>query len=174
MPTPHAAALTDRRLTVEWQDPRPALRAGAGLSGLDALQRMVAGEFPPPPIAQLMGFRLVRVAPGEAVFECCPGEQHYNPLGTVHGGLAMTLLDSAMGCAIHTLRPPGSGYTTLEAKVNMVRAISAETGKIHCTGAVIHHGRSTATAEGRLVDAAGRLLAHGTTTCLLFEAPTAK
>jgi len=166
MTAPH-----ERRLTVEWQNPRPANLAGADLTGLQFMQRMIAGEFPPPPIAQLMGFTLVSVAPGEAVFECRPGEQHYNPLGTVHGGLAMTLLDSAIGCCIHTLLPARTGYTTLEAKVNLVRAMSANTGLVRCTGRVIHNGRSTATSEGRLEDTTGRLLAHGTTTCIVFSAP---
>ena len=167
----HDTTQPQRRLTVDWQDPGPSIRAGAGLTGLAYMQRMISGEFPPPPIAQLMGFSLVSVAPGEAVFECRPGEQHYNPLGTVHGGLAMTLLDSAMGCCIHTLLPAGTGYTTLEAKVNLVRAMTADTGVVRCTGRVIHSGRSTATSEGRIEDAAGRLLAHGTTTCIVFSAP---
>jgi uncharacterized protein (TIGR00369 family) len=103
-----------------------------------------------------------------AVFECNPGEQHYNPIGVVHGGLAMTLLDSAMGCCVHTRLPPGTGYTTLEVKVNLVRPITIKTGLIRATGKVIHFGGRTATAEARLEDAAGKLFAHGTTTCIIL------
>ncbi len=163
-------AKTERRLTVEWDDPFVPLAAGRELSGLEYMRRMIAGEFPPPPIAKLVGFRLAAVAPGEAVFECEPGEQHYNPIGVVHGGLAMTLLDSAMGCAVHTLLAKGTGYTTLEVKVNLVRAMTKDTGLLRCTGKVIHQGRSTATAEGRIEDAAGKLYAHGSTTCIVFGA----
>ena len=105
---------------------------------------------------------------GLAVFECEPAEQHYNPIGVVHGGLAMTLLDSAMGCCVHTRLPAGTAYTTLEVKVNLVRAITAKTGLIRATGKVIHLGGKTATAEGRLEDAAGKLYAHGTTTCIIL------
>jgi len=102
------------------------------------------------------------------LFECEPGEQHYNPIGVVHGGLAMTLLDSAMGCSVHTRLPAGKGYTTLEAKVNLVRAITIRTGTLRATGRVIHLGGKTATAEGRLEDADGKLYAHGTTTCIVL------
>jgi uncharacterized protein (TIGR00369 family) len=157
-----------RKLTVEWDDPFVPLAAGKGLSGLEYMRRLIAGEFPQAPIMKLLGFRLASVAPGEAVFECVPGEQHYNPIGVVHGGLAMTLLDSAMGCCVHTLLPQGAGYTTLEVKVNMVRAITRDTGLLRSTGKVIHQGRTTATAEGRLEDAAGKLYAHGTTTCIIL------
>src|SRR5205823_1752964 len=138
------------------------------LSGLDYLRLLQSGELPPPPISRLLGFRLAEVSEGRAVFECEPGEQHYNPIGVVHGGLAATLLDSAMGCAIQTTLPAGAGYTTLEIKVNFVRAITARTGLVKAAAAVIHAGRSTATADGRLEDSAGKLLAHATTTCLIF------
>jgi len=157
-----------RRLTVEWDDPFVPLAAGKELSGLEYMQRLIAGEFPPPPISKLLGFRLASVAPGEAVFECLPGEQHYNPIGVVHGGLAMTLLDSAMGCCVHTLLPKGAGYSTLEVKANMVRAITQDTGLLRAFGKVIHQGRTTATAEGRLEDASRKLYAHGTTTCIIL------
>jgi len=161
---------TSRRIVIEWDDPFVALAAGKDMSGLDYMQCLIDGKFPQPPIAQLLGFRLATVASGEAVFECKPGEQHYNPIGVVHGGLAMTLLDSAMGCAVHTLLPRGGGYTTLEVKVNLVRAITQETGLVRSLGKVIHQGRTTATAEGRIEDAAGKLYAHGTTTCLILGA----
>ena len=138
------------------------------LPGIDFLRAIRDGSLPPAPMAELLGFRLVEVEPGRAVFEIVPGQRHYNPLGTVHGGLAMTLLDSAMGCAVHTQLPAGSGYTTLEAKTNLVRAITAETGKLRAIGRTIHVGSRVGTAEGRLEDAAGKLYAHGTTTCIIL------
>jgi uncharacterized protein (TIGR00369 family) len=156
-------------LTATWQDPKALAEAGRSQSGLDFMRAMIAGTIPPPPIAQLMGFRLVEVDHGHAVFECIPGEQHYNPIGVVHGGLAMTLLDSCMGCCVHTSLPAGTGYTTLEAKVNLVRAITATTGPMRAIGKLVHGGKSIATAEGRLVDAAGKLYAHGTTTCIVLN-----
>ena len=161
--------MSHRSLSVTWDDPQAAFAAGVKLSGIDYMNEMIAGRIPPPPIARLMGFRIAQVGEGLAVFECEPGEQHYNPIGVVHGGLALTLLDSAMGCCVHTRLPAGTGYTTLEAKVNLVRAITAKTGLIRATGKVIHFGGKTATAEGRLEDAAGKLLAHGTTTCIILS-----
>ena len=157
-----------RSLTVSWDDPHAAFASGKALAGIEYMKEMIAGRIAPPPIMRLMGFRLAQVGEGLAVFECEPGEQHYNPIGVVHGGLAMTLLDSAMGCCVHTRLPAGVGYTTLEVKVNLVRAITAKTGTIRATGEVIHFGGKTATAEGRLEDAAGKLLAHGTTTCIIL------
>ena len=149
-------------------DPRVVAEKGLQLSGMDYIQAIFAGELPPPPIAELMGFHGVLAEPGRAVFEMEPGPQHYNPIGSVHGGVALTLLDSAMGCAVHTLLAAGVGYTTLEVKTNFVRPITAETGVIQCEGIVIHQGSRIATAEGKLTDASGKLLAHGTTTCLIF------
>ncbi len=156
-------------LNVSWDDPRALAEAGRAMSGIEFLRSMAEGKFPPPPIAQLMGFRLVEVDHGHAVFECTPGEQHYNPIGVVHGGLAMTLLDSCMGCSVHSAMPAGSGYTTLEAKVNLVRAITSTTGPIRAIGKLIHAGKSIATAEGRILDAGGKLYAHGTTTCIILN-----
>jgi uncharacterized protein (TIGR00369 family) len=138
--------------------------------GLTFLRKLVSGEYPSPPIAQTLGFDLVEIDHGKAVFEGTPGFQHYNPLGTVHGGFAMTLLDSCLGCCIHTTMAKGEGYTTLEIKVNLVRAITKDTGLIRATGRLIHRGRTTATAEGDIRDTAGNLLAHGTTTCIIFPA----
>ena len=157
-----------RSLTVSWDDPQAAFAAGAKLAGLDYMRGLIAGRIAPPPIMKLLGYRLAEVGEGLAVFECEPGEQHYNPIGVVHGGLAMTLLDSAMGCAVHTRLPHGKGYTTLEVKVNLVRAITTQTGTVRAIGKVIHFGGKTATAEARLEDAAGKLFAHGTTTCILL------
>lgn len=133
---------------------------------------MINGDLAPPPFAALMGMTLISAEPGVAVFAAEPGEYLYNPLGVVHGALAMTLLDSAMGCAVHTTLPAGVGYTTVETKVNFVRPISATTGRIVCEGKVVHHGETIATAEGRVVaEAGGNLLAHGTTTCLILRKP---
>jgi uncharacterized protein (TIGR00369 family) len=116
-----------------------------------------------------MNFKLDEVSEGHAVFTVEPDEYHYNPIGVVHGGLAATLLDSAMGCAVHSALPAGAGYTTLEVKINFVRAISADTGLIRGEGKLIHLGVRTATAEGRVLDSAGKLYAHGTTTCMIFR-----
>ncbi len=149
-------------------DPLAVARRGLELSGLDYINAIFAGRLPPPPIGELMGFRGVEVERGRAVFEFEPGPQHYNPIGSVHGGVALTLLDSAMGCAVHTLLERGVGYTTLELKTNFVRPITSETGVIRCEGTVIHKGSRIATAEGKVTDASGRLLAHGTTTCLIM------
>ncbi len=165
--------LTDRSLTVTWDDPSAAAAAGRSLAGLDYLRAIAAGELPAPPIARLLGFEFDAVEAGRARFGVVPGEQHYNPIGVVHGGLAATLLDSAMGCAVHSTLPAGTGYTTLELKVNFVRAIAAEIGRIACEGTVLHRGAQIATAEGRLVaEATGALLAHGVATCLLLTPRT--
>ena len=158
-----------RSLSITWDDPHAAFAASKGLSGIEYMHQMIAGAIAAPPIMKLMDYRLARVAHGEAVFECAPGEQHYNPIGVVHGGLAMTLLDSAMGCAVHTTLPAGIGYTTLEVKVNLVRAITGDSGLMRCIGKVVHAGKRTATAEGRLEDASGKLYAHGTSTCIILN-----
>jgi uncharacterized protein (TIGR00369 family) len=137
-------------------------------SGLELLQGMLAGRFPPPSMALTLGFRLAEVAHGRAVFHGVPGTNHYNPLGVVHGGWAATILDSCLGCAVHSTLPKGMGYTTLEVKVNFVRAITAQTGPLQAIGTVIHAGRQVATADAKLVDPTGRIVAHATTTCLIF------
>jgi len=158
----------NRSLTVTWDDPKAAHAAGMKLSGIEYMRELIAGRIAPPPIMKLLGYRLTQVEEGLAVFECEPAEQHYNPIGVVHGGLAMTLLDSAMGCCVHTRLPLGKGYTTLEVKINLVRAITAQTGTLRATGRVIHFGGKTATADGRLEDSQGKLYAHGTTTCIIL------
>jgi uncharacterized protein (TIGR00369 family) len=150
-------------------DPREVAEEGRRRSGMDYVQAILRGDLPAPPISELMGFRLVLAEPGRAVFEMEPGPQHYNPIGSVHGGIALTLLDSAMGCAVHTQLEQGVGYTTLEVKTNFVRPITADTGVIRCEGVVIHQGSRIATAEGKLTDSTGKLLAHGTTTCLILR-----
>ena len=140
------------------------------MTGLEFLRAIAAGELPGAPIADLLGFAPVEADEGRVVFAAVPDQTHYNPIGTVHGGLAATLLDSAMGCAVHSTLPEGVGYTTLELKVNFVRPITSETGRILCEGTLVHRGGRVATAEGRVfAEADGALLAHGTTTCLIFS-----
>jgi len=141
----------------------------ASHTGLEFLRGMIEGRFPAPPIMELIGFRLVEVERGRAVFECTPQLKHYNPIGTVHGGFAATLLDSCMGCAVHTTLPLGLGYTTLELKVNLIRSITVDTGQVRAEGRIINTGRRIATAEGRVTDVSGRVLAHGSTTCLVID-----
>ena len=141
----------------------------AHLSGMEMLQAMLRGELPRPPISRTLDFTLLHVEPGMAIFQGRPGLAHYNPLGTVHGGWFATLLDSAMGCAVQTTVPAGRAYTTMELKVNLVRALFAEVGAVRAEGHVIHAGRQSATAEARLVGPDGKLYAHGTTTCLIFD-----
>ena len=164
-----AAATAERTLTVTWEDPMAMAARGAEMGGLERLRAAVEGAFPAPPIAKLLGFRLTEVDEGRAVFEIEPGEQHYNPIGVVHGGLAATLCDSAMGCAVQSALPAGVAYTTLELKVNLVRALTVDSGTVRCEGTLIHLGGRVATAEARLVDGAGRLCAHATTTCLVMR-----
>src|ERR687897_633361 len=130
---------------------------------------VVTGQMPPPPIAVTMRLRPVELEEGRVVFEGEPGEEHYNPIGTVHGGYASTLLDSAMGCAVHTTLPAGVGYTTQTLEVKFVRPIGRDSGALRCEAAVVHRGRRQATVEGRLLSEDGRLLAHGTSTCMILD-----
>ena len=138
-------------------------------SGLDFLSGIVSGQFPAPPISATLGFRLAEVELGRALFIGVPELAFYNPIGMVHGGWASTLLDSCMGCAVHSTLAVGQAYTTLELKVNLVRAITDTTGEVRAEGRTLATGRRVATAEGRIVDGAGKLLAHATTTCLVLE-----
>src|SRR5436190_19796773 len=163
------ATQNQRSISISWTDPRELAASARTMAGIDFLRAIRDGRLPGAPIAELLGFKLVEVEPGHAVFECVPGERHYNPIGVVHGGLAMTLLDSAMGCCVQTRMPAGSGYTTLEAKTNLVRAITDKTGRLRAIGKVVHLGNRIATAEGRLEDAAGKLYAHATTTCIVLN-----
>jgi uncharacterized protein (TIGR00369 family) len=138
------------------------------LSGLQLMQGILLGELPYAAIAATLDFLLVGVEPGSAVFQGTPGVAHLNPMGSVHGGWFATLLDSALGCAVHAALPQGKAYTTLELKVNMIRALSPTVQRVRAVGRVIHVGGQTATAEARLVGADGKLYAHGSTTCLVF------
>ena len=162
---------THDSLTVTWRRPTNDLAAAASLTGLEFLRRMLADPDAGPPIAALINMRAVAFDHGVAVFEATPGECHYNPIGSVHGGWVSTVLDSALGCAVHSALPAGSAYTTLELKVNLVRAITARTGTLRCEGRAIHVGARTATADARLVGPDGKLYAHGSTTCMIFPLP---
>jgi uncharacterized protein (TIGR00369 family) len=143
--------------------------AGLGMSGLEFLKAVFEGKLPPPPIAATMDFTGAEAEEGRAVFVGEPGEFLYNPIGVVHGGFAMTILDSAMGCAVQSTLAAGERYTSLETSVNFVRPITTETGRVRCEGVVLHRGGKIATAEGKLVaEKTGKLLAHGTTTCLII------
>ncbi|MFZ2029392.1 MAG: PaaI family thioesterase [Vitreimonas sp.] len=144
-------------------------RALIGISGLEAMRALIAGRFPPPSIAATLGFTLAEVEDGRAVFVGKPSDRVLNPLGIVHGGWALTLIDSCTGCAAHTTLPAGVGYTTVETKVNFVRAIQADTGELRAEGVVVARGRTIITAEGKLTDARGRLYAHGTSTLLVLR-----
>lgn len=137
--------------------------------GLAFLSAISAGALPPPPINELMGTVPISVEPGRVVFQGTPGPEHYNPSGSVHGGYAATMLDSAVGCAIHSMLPAGKGFTTLELKVNYIRAMNAQTGPVRAEGKVVSLGGQVGIAEGRITDARGKLLAFATTTCMVFS-----
>jgi uncharacterized protein (TIGR00369 family) len=143
----------------------------AGKTGLEVLQAMLRGEIPFAEIAKTLDFTLMEVSEGRAVFQGTPLTQHLNPLGTIHGGWFATLLDSALGCSVHTMMPPGRGYTTAELSVNYVKGLTPRVARVRAEGKVIHCGRQLATAEARLVGPDGTLYAHATTTCLVFEIP---
>jgi len=141
----------------------------ARLDGIQVFKGIEAGELPLPPIGRTLSFEPVRIGNGEAVFESRPSHDHYNPLGTAHGGYITTLLDSAMGCAVHSLLKAGQGYTTVELKVNFLRPVTEATGAVRAEGRVINQSRTLALAEARLIDAKGKLLAHATSTCQIFS-----
>jgi uncharacterized protein (TIGR00369 family) len=146
----------------------------AGLDGLAVMRAMLAGTLPYAPIAKTLDFLLIEADDGRAVFQGTPGPAHLNPMGGIHGGWYATLLDSALGCAVHTKMTPGRGYTTAELSVNIVRAIGARAPRVRAEGKVLHAGRQLATAEARLYGPDGTLYAHATTTCLVFELPAAR
>ena len=150
-------SVNERSRTVTWQDPASVGKAAFSMAGAAFLRAIAERRLPPPPIANLMGFDIEEVGEGRVVFGVEPQEYHYNPIGVVHGGLAATLLDSAMGCAVHSLLPEGRAYTTLELKVNFVRPLKHDTGRVRAIGKVIHLGGKVATAEGSLIDLAGKL-----------------
>jgi uncharacterized protein (TIGR00369 family) len=141
------------------------------LSGLEFFRQMMAGTIPPPPMVSLLGLRMVEAEQGRVVFTGTATEAFYNGMGVAHGGFAATLLDSALGCAINTMMPAGRSFTTLELKINYTRPLRRETGEVTCEAKVIHVGSRVGTAEARVVDADGKVYAHGTTTCILVEPP---
>lgn len=141
------------------------------MSGIDFVRAMFAGQLPTPPIMELMGLDHASVEPGVVVMLSTPTFRHYNPIGSVHGGYAATMLDSVMGLAVHSMLPAGTGYTTLEFKVSFIRGMTKDTGQVRSEGRTLNVGRQVATAESRITDPKGRLLAHATTTCLLFPLP---
>ena len=159
-----------RSRTFTWDDPTQlAAAAQNGRSGLSFIQAIASGELPPPPIAQLLGMDIVEASEGRAVFALEPAEWMFNPIGSVHGGIAATLLDSCMGCAVQTVLPEGSAYTTSDLQVRYLRAMTAETGRVLAEGTVVHAGRRQATAEGRVtIEATGKVIATATTGCVIL------
>lgn len=160
----------DRTREYHWTDPIALAEAGRDLSGIDFMRAVAAGELPPSPIAQTLGFTLTEVGEGTVVFVAEPGEHLYNPIGVVHGGVTATLLDSAAACAVHTTLPAGTAYTSLDLSLRYLRPVRADTGPVRAIGRVLNRGRRTALAEAELRDAADRLLAHATSTCMIFAA----
>ncbi|HEY8588715.1 MAG TPA: PaaI family thioesterase [Naasia sp.] len=158
----------DRSRTVTWSDPRALAAEGSALSGIDALRAMRDGRLPPPPMAMLMRFQITEVEPGTVTFTCTPGEEHYNPLGVVHGGLVCTLLDTVAGCAGHTLLPAGVGYTSLEIKVSYLRPVTADTGLLTATGTVTKPGRRVLFTDAVVRNAGGDALATASSTLLVL------
>jgi uncharacterized protein (TIGR00369 family) len=157
----------ERSRLVTWDDPIASLKAARGLGGIDILRAIQGGDIPPPPVARLLGLEFEQISEGLVTFAFDPAEYHYNPLGTVHGGILTTLLDSAMGCAVQSRLRAGLSYTTLELKVNFLRPVRVTTGRVRGEGKVVHLGGRVATAEAHLVDGNGALYAHATSTCLL-------
>jgi uncharacterized protein (TIGR00369 family) len=159
-----------RTRSFSWQDPAATAQAGLKLSGLDYISAIIDRTLPAPPIARLFDFEIVEAEPGRAVFAMEPAEWMYNPIGRVHGGVAATLLDSCMGCAVHTTLEAGVGYTTTDLQVRYIRAMTDTSGRVLAEGRVVHGGRRTATAEGRLfVEADERLIAHASTGCVILR-----
>jgi uncharacterized protein (TIGR00369 family) len=164
------SAVGTRSRSFSWEDPAAQAALGLQMPGIEYLRQVAAGALAPPPIAQLLGMSLVEAEPGRAVFALEPAEWMYNPIGSVHGGIAATLLDSCMGCAVHTMLEPGVGYTTSDLQVRYIRAMTAATGRVLAEGTVIHLGRRTATAEGRLyLERDERLIAHASTGCTILN-----
>jgi uncharacterized protein (TIGR00369 family) len=160
-----------RERIVHWDDPRALAEAGRAMSGRDFLDAVLRRALPSPPICHLVDFTFERIDDGRVEMVLTPQESQYNPIGSVHGGIIATVLDSAMGCAVHTKLPLGRAYTTLEIKVNYLRGVNRETGPMSAVGWVVHLGRQTAMAEASLCDARGKLFAQASTTCLIFDVP---
>jgi uncharacterized protein (TIGR00369 family) len=163
--------MSDRTKTITWQDPMIGAKAMTTLSGLDYMRALLAGEYPPPPILEVMNLHLESVEVGTVTFTAQPDESHYNPIGAVHGGFACTVLDSVAGCAVQTTLPLGFGYTSLEIKVNYLAGITATTGPLTAVGTVIKPGKRVAFAEGVLTDSSGKVVATASSTLLVFPIP---
>ncbi|MFE7764708.1 PaaI family thioesterase [Streptomyces sp. NPDC057438] len=160
-----------RTRTYEWEDPQLTAAAAGRVSGLEFLRDVKAGRLPAPPIAATLDMALEEVEFGRAVFSLMPGEEHYNPIGSVHGGVFATLLDSAAGCAVQSTLPTGMGYTSLDLSVKFLRRITVDTGRVRAVGTVLNGGRRTVLAEATLIDEEDRLLAHATSSCMLLPLP---
>lgn len=161
--------LRTRERVHHWQNPAETAAAASGMDGLTFLRAMMDGRVPPAPIASTLGFTLTHAEPGRAVFELDPAEFHYNPIGSVHGGVYATLLDSACGCAAHTTLGEGEAYTSLDLTTKFLRPIDKDTGRLTCEGTVVHLGGRTGLTEARLTGADGRLYAHATSTIMIFR-----
>lgn len=161
--------MTQHEVTVQWSDSAPALAALPKLSGLEFMKKMADGELPGAPIASHFGMEVINVESGSVVFRCTPDESHHNPIGTIHGGLVCTMLDSALGCATHTTLPAGTGYTSIEIKVNFLRPVSAGNGALICRGRVTKPGRRVTFAEGEVLDSEGKVVATATGSLLIFS-----
>ncbi|MEV4416108.1 PaaI family thioesterase [Catellatospora sp. NPDC049609] len=168
-----AAADAARTRTFTWSDPLRSAAALGRLSGLELMHAMARGELPAPPVMHLLGMDGVQAEEGRVVVTMRAREFHYNPLGGVHGGILATLLDTAAACAVHTTLPAGTGYTSLDLSTKFLRPVSVASGLLRCEGTVISRGRRTALAQAQLTDEQGRLLAHATSSCLIFEVPGA-
>jgi uncharacterized protein (TIGR00369 family) len=158
-----------RLRSYRWDDPAASAAAARQLDGIAFLEEILAGRIPPPPIAATLGFGLVSVEPGRAVFGFTPAGYHYNPIGSVHGGVYATLCDSACGCAVHSMLPAGAHYTSMDLAIRFLRPVTIDSGRLLCEGTVIHMGSRTALAEARLTGADGKLYAHATSSCLIFR-----
>ncbi len=158
-----------RERTFSWDDPLQSAKKAAHLAGSDFLQAITEGAIPTPPIMHALDIKIGTLAKGQVTFTFLPQEFHYNPIGTVHGGVITTILDSAMGCSLHTLLPAGTVYTTLEIKVNFIKAITIKSGELTATGKVLHNGSRTALTDAQLTGADGTVYAHATSTCLVMK-----
>jgi len=158
-----------RSKVVRWHDPAPTAAAGLSMPGIDYLRAMTEGTLPPPPISGLMDFTMVEAEPGRVVFTCRPDESAYNPIGAIHGGLVCTLLDSVLGCALHSTLPQGKGYTSIEIKVNYLKAVRLSSGLLTATGTVVKAGSRVGFTEGVVTDAAGAVVATASSTLLVFD-----
>jgi uncharacterized protein (TIGR00369 family) len=169
MPETGAEWGPERSRTVTWHEPGPTTAKGLTMAGIDYMRAVADGDLPQPPMAGLMQFELVEVDPGRAVFTCVPGESAYNPIGAIHGGLICTLLDSVTGCAVHTTLPQGKGYTSVEIKVNYLKAVRLNSGLLTAIGTVVKGGSRVGFAEGVVTDASGAVVATATSTLLIFD-----